>query len=742
MLKIRSSLLVSSLLIFFLISHSQGGVISPELQSILQSSGDEDEISVIATLSDRPDLPGIQERYRRLLRAKIIKALRETADLTQRPLREFLKMRRASRVTPLWLINGMAVTVPAYVIPEIAALPGVERVSLDAVIDAPPVSYTASATPEWNIRAIGAPDLWDLGFTGSGVVVANMDTGVDLTHPDLQSRWRGGKNSWYDPYEQHEMPYDGNGHGTQTMGIIVGGDAGGSAIGVAPGAKWIAIKIFNDRDQAPLSAIHQGFQWALDPDGDPDTDDAPDVVNNSWGIENTGECFLEFERDIQALKAAGIAVVFAAGNDGSSPATGISPANNQGAFSVGAVDRALAIADFSSRGPSACDGGIFPLLVAPGVSIRTSDLSRGGSRYTRVPVSGTSFSTPHVSGAMALLWSAFPGRSLSDLEWAINASALDLGASGPDNDYGYGFLDVKKAFSLLLNPSPHISVDPSSYHFGETREGISSPPKVFKITNLGSEALRIDGTTITGPSASEFIEQNDHCSMNSISSLGSCSLQVSFLPGSGGTKSASLAIYSNDLSQNPFVVTLTGIGLEQHNLDVKKMGTGTGRVTSSPAGIDCGADCHEPFAPGTAITLTASPNAGSDFIGWSGCSKTQGQTCSVNIDADTVVTATFDGPGLIVALPQSGEEWRVGTIKKVTWTYSGNPGPYVRIDLLKGSSFFKTIAEKALVGRKGTGNRYWRLPRNLPDGNDYRIQITSKKEPGISTTTGPFTIRH
>src|SRR3972149_324648 len=112
-----------------------------------------------------------------------------------------------------------------------------------------------------------------------------MHTGADVSHPDLVTRWRGGSNSWFDPYGQHPMtPTDLSGHGTWTMGVIVAGDAGGTSIGVAPQASWIAVKIFDDQDSSTATAIHQGFQWLLDPDGNPATPDAPDVVNNSWSF--------------------------------------------------------------------------------------------------------------------------------------------------------------------------------------------------------------------------------------------------------------------------------------------------------------------------------------------------------------------------------------------------------------------------------------------------------------------------
>jgi subtilisin family serine protease len=294
--------------------------------------------------------------------------------------------------------------------------------------------------------------MWAIGDTGRGVVVASLDSGVDAGHPDLGPRWRGGSNSWYDPYGQHPAtPVDLTGHGTGTMGVIVGGDAGGTVIGMAPGATWIAARIFNDSGTATATAIHAAFQWVLDPDGNPATDDAPDVVNSSWSYGSIG-CNLEFEADLQALRAADILPVFAGGNFGPGASTSVSPANNPEAFAVGAVDGTGVIDATSSRGPSACGEATttYPELVAPGVTIRTAD------RYGTFQVAtGTSEAAPHVAGALALLLAAHPGLTADQQASALEAGAMDLGATGPDGTYGNGLLDVLAAHDwLVANPPP------------------------------------------------------------------------------------------------------------------------------------------------------------------------------------------------------------------------------------------------------------------------------------------------
>jgi len=446
----RGCLVLLCVVSFLLTSQpSLSGTIGPEIESALRAAGPWDEIPVIVTLADRADLKRIRGE-RGQFRAEIINSLKSKATSTQKPLVAYLRGRGIAKTISLWVINGVAFAASSGVIRELAAFPGVESIRLDATVSIPEPTFGTATLPEWNVNVIRAPQLWSMGFTGNTVVVASMDTGVDLNHPDLQSRWRGGTNSWYDPNGQHATPHDSNGHGTQTMGVIVGGHAGGTTIGVAPDAKWIAIKIFNDLGIAAYSAIHQGFQWLIDPDNNANTDDAPDVVNNSWGLDNVNSCFPEFQEDIQALRASNIAVVFSAGNSGPYSSTSTSPANNPGSFAVGAVDAATTITSFSSRGPSACDGSSYPEVVAPGVNIRTTDLTFGGVfPDSYAAVSGTSFAAPHIAGALALLVSAFPGLEIEDLEHALKTSALDLGISGRDNSYGYGLIDVLAAYEHI-----------------------------------------------------------------------------------------------------------------------------------------------------------------------------------------------------------------------------------------------------------------------------------------------------
>jgi subtilisin family serine protease len=439
----------------------RAAVVAPQLQ--LDAVGQDEMVKAIVVLKSQADLTGVRGLARKNRPGAAARILRARAGLTQRSLRSLLKLRQAqglvSAIEPLWIVNAIAVTATPAVISELAAHQDVREIRPDVAVPAPQTSATATPAPaETNVARVNAPALWDLGYRGQGIVVANMDTGVDVTHPDLASRWRGGTNSWYDPNGEHPTtPTDVSGHGTWTMGVMVGGDAGGSSVGVAPDATWIAVKIFNDRGTATSTGIHQGFQWLLDPDGNPATADAPDVVNNSWAMSASG-CVLDFQPDLASLRTAGILPVFAAGNYGPLSGTSSSPANNPEAFAVGATDDADVLYPYSSRGPSACGQPVYPQLVAPGVGIHTTDLYGLYADPT-----GTSVAAPHVAGALALLLQAFPGLSADRQAAALESSAADLGAAGADNNYGDGRLDALAAYQwLATTPDFTSSVSPSS----------------------------------------------------------------------------------------------------------------------------------------------------------------------------------------------------------------------------------------------------------------------------------------
>jgi serine protease AprX len=437
---------------------AQSGTIDSDLQAALADLGPRDKVDVIVRCADPVDPATIGAAHRGGKRATLVKALRERATLCERFLAKGLATAESEGEKGLWLTNAVAATLRADRIDQLADRPGVARISLNRTIElirepVAPVStgqVGAAGFAWWNLSDIRIPDLWAIGYDGAGVVVATLDTGVDINHPALAPNWRGGTNSWFDPSGKHPLPHDADGHGTAVMGLLVGGDSSGVTIGAAPGAQWIAVKIFDDSGVSDIASIHQAYQWILDPDGDPATDDAPDIVNNSWALPQTDRCDGEFAQDIAMLRSADIAVVFSAGNFGPGAATSVEPANNPGSLPVGSVDFYRDVSPFSSRGPSACSGGLYPRLVAPGESVLTAGLTNGGANpQAYVYATGTSFAAPHVAGALAVLKSAEPDATVTELEAALEGGALDLGTLGPDNDSGAGFIDVVEAYSQL-----------------------------------------------------------------------------------------------------------------------------------------------------------------------------------------------------------------------------------------------------------------------------------------------------
>jgi hypothetical protein len=243
-------------------------------------------------------------------------------------------------------------------------------------------------------------------------------------------------------------------------------------------------------------------------------------------------CDLEFQLDLRALRAAGIVPVFAAGNNGPTSGTSISPANNPEALAVGGTDVADAVDNASSRGPSACDGGTYPDLVAPGVSIRTADLFDSYTTQT-----GTSMAAPHVSGALALLLSAFPDLAADRQETALLNGARDLLAPGPDNSSGYGRLDVLASYNWLAT-APDFT--------------LAASPASATTTAGGSVSYAVDVGTLNGFAGDVSL---------SLSGLSSGQASWSFTPATvtGGTGTAQLLVTTaGSLAPGSYLLTITG----------------------------------------------------------------------------------------------------------------------------------------------------------------------------------------
>ncbi len=464
------------------------GEIDPGLQDVLKSTPAGQPVSVLVYLNDQVDLDavdkamtsqGVTLRYRH---ETVVRGLQETAANTQGDLTAYLGDLKAARTIEdyrvFWIVNAVEIRATKGVIETIAGRPEVARVYYNYEIEfIAPVDITAAgpgvgAAVENGVAAVRAPEVWAMGITGAGVLVANIDTGVEGDHPALANRWAGvadprysGHPEWafYDPYlGMHDFPYDNNGHGTHTMGTICGG-APGNEVGVAPGSYWIAAASV-DRGggiERTVADIILSFEWMLDPDGDPGTNwDVPDVCSNSWGV-TTGHgyppCDSLFWSYIDACEAAGTVVIFAAGNEGTSGLRrpGDRATDDYRNLAVAAVDANTVgwpIAYFSSRGPTYCtptgEAAIKPDISGPGVSVRSA--YPGGSY---VYMSGTSMATPHVAGVIALIREANPNLGVQEIKQIMYETAYDLGTAGEDNAYGWGMVDAYEAVLLAMGDS-------------------------------------------------------------------------------------------------------------------------------------------------------------------------------------------------------------------------------------------------------------------------------------------------
>ncbi|HHS97138.1 MAG TPA: peptidase S8 [Chloroflexi bacterium] len=441
------------------------------------------EADFLVVLREQADLtPAVRLRDRRERAARVVRTLRETARRTQAGLRAVLDARGVD-YRPFYVVNAVAVRGDRGLVAELAARPEVARVVGDPWVRVPlpaperDVAPEAPSAVEWNVAQVNADDVWALGYTGEGVVVAGQDTGYQWDHPALIDAYRGWDGitvthdyNWHDAIHEDNPntatgnpcgfdspePCDDSGHGTHTMGTMVG--SGG--IGVAPGARWIGCRNMEEGWGKPSTYI-ECFEFFLAPypvGGDPSQGDpslAPHVINNSWYCPGYEGCdWWTLQEVVETVRAAGILVVVSAGNNGPGCSTvRYPPALYGAAFSVGATDGADRIASFSSRGPVTVDGSNRrkPDIAAPGVSVRSSVPGGYGT------MSGTSMAGPHVAGVAALLWSAAPSLigDVDGTERALEQSARPrtsgqgCGGDGPEevpnNVYGWGVVDALAA---------------------------------------------------------------------------------------------------------------------------------------------------------------------------------------------------------------------------------------------------------------------------------------------------------
>jgi subtilisin family serine protease/N-acetylneuraminic acid mutarotase len=473
--------------------------IDTNLRRGLEATGEADFVITFGARADLATAAGSRDWASR--GTAVLKALDAAATTSQREARRMLD---AAGVTyrSFSVANAIYVTKgSADLATRLAGRTEVNRVDAARTFALPEPSQASVQAAvegvEWGVSQIRADEAWaDFRARGEGIVVANIDSGVQYDHPALAASYRGNKGdgtfehdyNWYDPSAvcpAGEGPCDNSGHGTHTMGTMAGDGGDGNHIGVAPGARWIAAKGCEGASCSSF-ALLASAQWVLAPTDqrgqNPRPDLRPHIVNNSWGSPTGPEEDPWYDAAIDSWVAAGIFPTFSVGNEGPDCDTAGTPGDSLASYSVGAYDSDGAIAAFSSRGPGA-EGDVKPNVSAPGVAVRSSVPGSGYAVYN-----GTSMAAPHVSGAIALLWSAAPGivgdigetRALLD-ESAVDVDDTSCGGTAADNPvYGEGRLDIHRAIEIAPR-------GPNGLVRGTVRSSAGDP--------IGGASIAVTGTT-------------------------------------------------------------------------------------------------------------------------------------------------------------------------------------------------------------------------------------------------------
>lgn len=435
---------------------------------------------VFVILKDQADVASAQKiADYQARRTYVYQTLTQNANTTQQDLRATLD-RVGIHYTPYYLVNALRVDADLPVVWWLLQRSDVAEVlpapMLRPLPQKPPIDHGPStrvpSSPDWNLTLIGADRVWnELGVRGKGIIVGQSDSGADASHPEISAQYRGndGNNdyNWLDPWYHTPTPTDIQGHGTHTLGSMVGKN-----VGVAPDAQWYGcVNLARNLGSPPLYLNCMQFMLAPYPqngdalrDGDPSR--GAMVINNSWGCPDLEGCDANaLLAGVRALRDAGVFVVVSAGNDGPYCDTVRDPlALYDDVFSVGAIDRNKQLADFSSRGPVEADGSgrIKPDISAPGEGVYSS--LPGGTYGIE---SGTSMAGPHLVGVVALMWSANPKLigKIDETEKILRETAQPASISSekitcgdpntlPNDLEGYGIVDAYAAVkrAIAFNP--------------------------------------------------------------------------------------------------------------------------------------------------------------------------------------------------------------------------------------------------------------------------------------------------
>ena len=441
-------------------------------------------------------------------------------------------------------IPVIAAEVPASSLARLRAMRGITFIEEDGVVEAVDEVEAMAEQIPWGIGRVNAPQVHPYN-KGTDVKVAIIDTGIDYAHPDLDANYIGG----YDFYNEDSNPLDDNGHGTHVAGIVAAEDNDIGVIGVAPEADLYAVKVLSSSGSGYVSDVVQGIQWAID--------NHMQVINMSLGVRSN---YATLKAACDAAYNAGIILVAAAGNSGTSGGTGVNtlyPANYDSVIAVAATTSTNAKATYSSTGPAV-------ELAAPGDNIySTWRVSQTGGYATK---SGTSMASPHVAGVVALaINSGLTDRD--EVRTRLQETAHDLGNPGRDTMFGFGLVDASTFAEVNELPSaPVVSIEPGTAFTDQTLTAV-----------IETESIDPDGDDIEYSYA--WYLETGHASMDS--------LDTNVLPADATEK-----------GQN-WICEVT----PYDGKDYGPAGEASASILNSPPVANAGEDQYIDYETGTLVTL-------------------------------------------------------------------------------------------------------------------------------------------
>lgn len=354
-----------------------------------------------------------------------------------------------------------------------AYLPLVRRVEGD-VCDNPPFNDPV----RYNMDHIDAPEAWACYWEGQAVVVAILDTGIDLTHPELAPNLTAGKSF----IANHPSPDDDNGHGSHVAGIVAAVANNGGVIGVAPEARLMPVKVLNFAGSGTDTGVASGIIWAVN--------NGAQIINLSLGSVYNSPAIADA---VSYAAEAGVVIVAAAGNcgDHNYPFNGCNyedqpsyPAALPEVIAVAATTESRQQASFSTSGS-------YVEVAAPGSNIFSTYAYGEYALFN-----GTSQASPHVAGLAALIWAHRPEYAAAQVRSAISSSAVDLGPAGFDEAFGYGLINALAAVQLTYPPPlarasrlPLVAPEPTAALFapGELLVRLARTTDVAEVWRLATD---------------------------------------------------------------------------------------------------------------------------------------------------------------------------------------------------------------------------------------------------------------